>query len=83
MKRYCYYCDKEVGYQVIEKEIELEIKGVKVTYPGKIAYCNECGHEIDLPALDDENIKKANLEYRKRLAAALYAERRYRGKVIK
>ncbi|OIQ11567.1 type II toxin-antitoxin system antitoxin SocA domain-containing protein [Neomoorella thermoacetica] len=66
MKRYCYYCDKEVEYNVIEKEIELEIKGVKVKYPAKIAYCNECGNEIDVPALDDENIQKANLEYRKK-----------------
>jgi predicted HTH domain antitoxin len=73
MKRYCYYCDKEVEYKVIEKGIELKIKGVKVTCQGKIAYCNECGREIDVPVLDDENIKN-NSEYRKRLAATLYAE---------
>ncbi|MGB9781868.1 MAG: type II TA system antitoxin MqsA family protein [Moorellaceae bacterium] len=66
MRRYCYYCDKEVEYRIVEKEVELEIKGVEVKYLARIAYCNECGNEIDVPELDDENIKRANLEYRKK-----------------
>jgi hypothetical protein len=65
MKNYCYYCDKDVEYTVEEKEINLNIKGIKVNYTAQIAYCNECGNEIYVPKLDDMNIKRANTEYRK------------------
>ncbi|KXG78866.1 MAG: hypothetical protein PWP45_610 [Tepidanaerobacteraceae bacterium] len=66
MKRYCYYCDEDVEYTVREEEISDNIRGIEINFIGQIAYCNKCGNEIYIPELDDENIKKANAEYRKK-----------------
>jgi len=66
MKTYCYFCDKEVSYNIQEKDIQMLIKGTDITYKGKITLCEECGNEIYVGELDDENITIANKEYRKR-----------------
>lgn len=66
MKNYCYYCDKEVEYEVKEKDVIVPIKGVDVAYKAKIAFCEVCGNEIDVPELEEQNIKTANTEYRKK-----------------
>jgi hypothetical protein len=62
---YCYYCDKDVEFTVKEIEITSNLKGVEINYTAKVPYCNECKNEIYIAELDDENIKKANDEYRK------------------
>lgn len=49
VKRYCYWCDKDVDYRTVEKVATVEIRGVSVTYPAKIALCCECGKEIYVP----------------------------------
>jgi len=63
---YCYFCDKNVDYKVVEKNVTVPIKGVNVTYNAKIAFCDICENEIDVPELDNENIRVANTEYRKK-----------------
>jgi len=67
MKRYCYHCDNDVEYTVREEEISDNLRGVQINFIAQVAYCNECGNEIYIPELDDENIKKANAEYRKKV----------------
>ena len=63
---YCYYCDEDVEFEVIKREIAKEIKGHKINYVAKIAICKKCGNEMDVPGLDDDNLRKANHEYRKK-----------------
>ncbi|KXG74864.1 hypothetical protein AN618_21560 [Fervidicola ferrireducens] len=66
MKRYCYYCDKDVEYTVKEELIHDNIEGVEYSFVAKLAYCNGCGKEIYIAELDDENIRNANAEYKKK-----------------
>ncbi|MGD0621470.1 MAG: type II TA system antitoxin MqsA family protein [Thermacetogeniaceae bacterium] len=62
--KYCYNCDKQVPFNVKEKDVTTTIKGVKIAYKAKVAYCNECDNEIYIPELDDINIRIANKAYR-------------------
>lgn len=61
---YCYYCDKDTEITIKEKLIPMEIGEKEFTFTGDIAYCKECGNEIDIPAISDENIRRANEKYR-------------------
>ncbi len=65
LKRYCYFCDKDVPIELQEKDVNMTIKGTNITYHAKVAYCEECKNEVYVPELDGENIKNANQEYRK------------------
>lgn len=67
MKRYCYRCDKDVDFRVEEKPTTVEIRGVSVTYPAKIALCCECGKEIYVPEFDDANIENARRAYQEKV----------------
>ncbi|KNY30160.1 type II toxin-antitoxin system antitoxin SocA domain-containing protein [Pseudobacteroides cellulosolvens] len=64
MKEYCYECDNDVDITITEKEIFTEIKGIKFSYMGEIAYCECCGNEVYISSISDENIEKANQKYR-------------------
>jgi uncharacterized phage-associated protein len=64
-KNYCYYCDRDVEISGSLQEVSTTIKGYEIVYMAKIAVCKECGNEVDVPEWDDENILKANEEYRK------------------
>ncbi len=66
-KVYCYECDKEVSVTIKEEKIQMDIKGVMFSYVGNIAFCEECGSEVYLSELDDENIKKGNEVYRDKI----------------
>ncbi|WP_088228975.1 type II toxin-antitoxin system antitoxin SocA domain-containing protein [Desulfosporosinus sp. FKB] len=64
MREYCYHCDADVEYSIKELMIDTEIKDVVFSYLAKIAYCNDCGEEIYISELSDENVKSANKIYR-------------------
>lgn len=65
-KEYCVSCDKHVSYTVKEEVVKERIKGCEFEYLARIAYCNECGEEIYVVELSDENIGKANEVYREK-----------------
>lgn len=54
---YCYFCDKEIEYKIKYKEVSLQVDNKTVSYIAKIPQCSECGNEMDIPEIDDENIK--------------------------
>ena len=64
MKSYCYNCDNDVDFRVEESIIQRDIKDVNFSYLAKVAFCNECGEEIYIAELSDENTRIANKEYR-------------------
>ncbi|WP_140417744.1 hypothetical protein [Desulfosporosinus sp. FKA] len=64
MKEYCYNCDADVEYSIKEVMIETDMKDAVFSYLARIAYCNDCGEEIYIAGLSDENIKTANKVYR-------------------
>ncbi|HOQ37950.1 MAG TPA: DUF4065 domain-containing protein [Acetivibrio sp.] len=74
MISYCYECDKEVKVILKEQEITTDIKGTSVSYIGNIAYCNECGEEVYISKIDDENIRKANEKYREAIGIIQQSE---------
>jgi putative zinc finger/helix-turn-helix YgiT family protein len=74
LKEYCYYCDTEREYEIKEDFIKTNIKGVEFEYMANIAYCKECGEEIYIAEIDDENIKRANKKYRKILGLIQISE---------
>ncbi|MEZ0535987.1 hypothetical protein ACAG39_01920 [Caldicellulosiruptoraceae bacterium PP1] len=69
-KKYCYFCDKDVEYEIKDENIKLNIDGKTIEFIGKIARCSLCGHEIDCEEIEKENIKMA----RKKLALSYLEE---------
>lgn len=65
-REYCVSCDKHVSYTVKEEVVKEKIKGIEFEYLAKLAYCDECGEEIYVVELSDENISKANELYREK-----------------
>ena len=63
-KSYCPVCDTDVVFTLREESITQEIDNLKFNYLAKVAYCSECGNEIYIPELSDNNIRIANRKYR-------------------
>ena len=51
----CWNCRKKVEYTLKQKNSIAMILGVSIEYIKKYGVCNECGKEIFIPGLDDEN----------------------------
>ena len=65
-KSYCPVCDTDVVFTLREESITQEIDNLKFNYLAKVAYCSECGNEIYIPELSDNNIRIANRRSRRR-----------------
>lgn len=61
---FCTACRKDTTYKLCKKVIPKVIKGKKYEFEITVAKCNECGQEIDIPGILDENIKKIDKQYR-------------------
>lgn len=55
MEAICEKCRKTVEYDVTEEPCETLMYDTKVTYNRKVARCKECGEEVWVGDLDDEN----------------------------
>lgn len=56
---YCSKCDKEVQYDVLTEENQINLDReatVFVTIPLKIARCKECGEEVYVRKISEENV---------------------------
>lgn len=67
MRSYCYYCDKDVEYKIVEEKVSVDIKGVEVSYFAQIPKCKECDSEIYVAPIDESNLINAQEEYRKQI----------------
>ena len=61
----CWNCRKRVSYRIKARKEERTIKGVAYLFDEKYALCQECGEEITVPGLDDENDRVIDNIYRK------------------
>lgn len=61
----CWNCRKRVSYRIKARKEERIIKGVAYLFDEKYALCEECGEEITVPGLDDENDRVVDNIYRK------------------
>ena len=61
---YCCNCDDDVSV-FLKKEIQgNEIRGIKVSTLVTNAYCKNCGEEVYIAKISDENLKLINQKYR-------------------
>ena len=65
-KTYCINCRKETTYTLKKQEMKKVIKDKEYSFLITIAICNECGEEISIPGLLDQNIKEIDLQYREK-----------------
>lgn len=65
MKGFCEQCHDIVECNVKEKQKSKKIKGKKINYMGKEAYCNECNDKVFIAEIRDYNLKKLDETYRK------------------
>ena len=55
-KKFCPYCSKETQYTIVEKEAIRAFCEKNVKFIEKQAICNECGNEVFVPEISDENL---------------------------
>lgn len=63
---FCSECRQEVRFSVKEKPDSAELKGEVYEFISKIAYCDECGTEVYVPEIEDENLKTLYDVYRQK-----------------
>ena len=54
----CGNCRKITDYTLHSRVASHEIRGKEIIFHEKYATCNECGDEVTVPSLDDENTKE-------------------------
>ena len=64
-KIFCPECRCDVTYKIKEQLAFRTIKGKEYSFDEKIAICNECGSELCIDKLEEENLKNIYNEYRK------------------
>jgi len=60
---YCEKCDKMVNPKIETTEMNFEIKGEEIKISGERIYCDECGEELFVKDLINNNLKKAYKKY--------------------
>ncbi len=63
---FCPECRQDVKFSVREKPDSAELKGEAYEFTSKTAYCNECGTEVYVPEIEDENLKALYDAYRQK-----------------
>lgn len=64
MLGFCENCHDMVEYTVKEIKKQKNVKGKDIEYIGKAAYCNECGSEIFVSEIRDNNLNMLDKAYR-------------------
>lgn len=59
----CPYCRKRTSYKIHDRKAEENIKGIQFAWKEVFGFCNECGKEIFLPEIHDQNLEKLNKEF--------------------
>lgn len=63
---FCPECRQDVKFSVKEKVDSAELKGDVYEFTSKTAYCDECGAEVYVPEIEDENLKALYDAYRQK-----------------
>lgn len=66
MLGFCENCHDMVGYSIKEIKKQKNIKGKDIEYTGKVAFCNECGSEIFVSEIRDNNLTMLDRAYREK-----------------
>lgn len=63
---FCPECRKDVTYTITEEDVKSCIKGEEYSYRGKVARCDNCGSELYLGDINDDNLERLYNEYQNR-----------------
>ena len=66
MKGFCENCLDEVALNIVEREETYPVKGEPTTIKARSCTCSQCGKEVWLKEIDDENLRNAYAIYRSR-----------------
>lgn len=61
---FCINCRKETGYELQQMPIRHHIRDKECEFVITAAICTECGEEMSLPGLMDQNIREIDAQYR-------------------
>lgn len=61
---FCTSCRKETSYKICKKTVQKVIKDKSYEFEIVVAFCDECGNEMDIPGLLDSNVKSIDEQYR-------------------
>lgn len=64
-KGFCENCNKLEQYNLKEISDKAEIKGKEYNYKRLVGYCKKCGEEISSNEMNDENLNRIDMAYRK------------------
>ena len=59
----CTNCGKRVNPRMSERQMKVEVRGVKFTYPEEFAWCPDCCQEIYVPTVHDMNCARRERYY--------------------
>jgi uncharacterized phage-associated protein len=65
-KTFCEECRKDVPYSIESLLMRGKLKGEEYEYAGRKALCGECGSEVYVAKIEDENLKALYDEYRQK-----------------
>ncbi len=63
---FCPECRQDVKFSVKEKTDSAKLKGEVYEFSAKTAFCDECGDEVYVPEIEDENLKALYDAYRQK-----------------
>ena len=63
-KAFCDICRKDVDYGVENRQMVATLSGKMYSYLGKVAYCNECGLEVYIAKVIDDNLSNLYDKFR-------------------
>lgn len=61
---FCIECRKETEYVLQKKKIVKNIRDKEYTFEITVAVCAECGEEMSIPGLIDQNVQEVDEQYR-------------------
>ena len=59
----CCTCRKPTDYTLRSRATSHEVDGKEIIFREKYATCNECGSEVTVPGLDDDNTREPESVY--------------------
>lgn len=59
----CPHCRKRTSYQIHDHMKEEDIKGIQFQWKETYGICDECGKEIFLPEIYDQNMENLDKEF--------------------
>lgn len=61
---FCVNCRKETEYRLQKRNIKKNIRDREYTFTITVAVCAECGEEMGIPGLTDQNVQEIDMQYR-------------------